>query len=51
MDKKTKPKGVITFRTSQKEELEALAKREDRTVSYLVNLAVRGLLDRCKSNK
>ena len=48
MKKKTMPKGVITFRTSEKEKLEALAEQEDRTVSYLVNLVVKELLARRK---
>lgn len=48
MSKKTMPKGIITFRTSEKERLEALAKKEDRTVSYLVNFAVKEFLARRK---
>jgi len=48
MAEKKMPKGAITFRTAQKKGLEVLAKQEDRTVSYLVNLAVKEFLARRK---
>lgn len=43
-----RPKGITTFRTSadNKAKLAELARREHRTVSNLVNLAVREFLER-----
>ena len=45
-------KGVATFRISDesKKQLKVLAKKEDRTISYLVNVAVREFLERQSRN-
>ncbi len=40
------PKVVYTWRTHQKPELQAFAKQDNRTVSNLVNLAVKEFLIR-----
>lgn len=41
-----KPKVPLTFRSTQKKELEEFAKREERTVSQIVGMAIREFLIR-----
>ncbi len=43
---KRKRKVVFTFRTSHKAALEELARKQDRTVSNIVNIAIREFLAR-----